>query len=400
MNFRMNRRTPALPASLLLTVLLAFCADAVAIPHIPADGKQVVERLPGRTDPAQRELLRLRTALAASPTDLAAAARLARRYIEQARTDGDPRYLGYAQAALQPWWNAPAPPDEALVLRATLRQSTHQFALALQDLDIVVRRDSDNVQAWLTRATVQLVTGDHAGARASCMRLHSRASALVIETCLANIASVTGQASASYARLKGALAAAASADPAIRRWVETLLAEMAERAGQDAEAEAYYRKALAEPAPDSYLLGAWCDFLLERGRAPEVIKLLKDSTRVDALLLRYALALKAVGAPAAQAQTAVLARRFDAAMLRGDTVHQREQARFELALRGDAAQATRLALLNWAVQKEPADLRILADSAAASGDRQAARTVTEWVARTGIEERAVTALLPALRGRP
>ena len=388
------------PGACAALLLLAVTASAGAIPHIPADGKQVVERLPGRADPVQRELLRLRADLSKNPNDLARAAPLARRYIEQARLEGDPRYLGYAQAALAPWWKLPAPPDEALVLRATLRQSTHQFDLALQDLDAVVKHDSDNAQAWLTRATVLLVTGDYAAAKTSCMRLVSRAPKLVVDTCLATIASVNGEASASYARLKASLAAATGADPAIKSWVETLLAEMAARAGLDAEAEGYYRKALAEAAPDSYLLGAWSDYLLDRGRAADVVTLLKDHTRVDALLLRYALALKAVGAPAAAAQTAALTSRFDAAILRGDTVHQREQARFELALRGNATAAVRLAKLNWAVQKEAADLRILVEAAAASGDPEAARLALDWVARTRIEEKAIAPLLPTLRGRP
>ena len=395
MRFSFNRRMVC-----LFTLLLACAADSLAIPHIPTDGKQVLERLPSRADPVQRELLQLRAALSQNPNDLARAAALARRYIEQARIEGDPRYLGYAQAALKPWWDLPAPPDEALVLRATLRQSTHQFPLALQDLDTVVKRDSDNVQAWLTRATVQLVTGDYAGAKASCMRLYSRAPQLVVDTCLANIGSVNGAAQASYAKLKASLAAASGADPAIKSWVETLLAEMAERAGLDAEAEAYYRKALAEDQPDSYLLGAWADFLLDRGRPAEVVKLLKDRTRVDALLLRYALALKAVGSPEAATQTAALKSRFDAAMLRGDTVHQREQARFELALRGDAATAVKLAMLNWAVQKEPADLRILVETAVASGDPAAAGTARDWIVRTHIEERAIAPLLPKLKAQP
>ena len=226
------------------------------------------------------------------------------------------------------------------MLRATLRQSTHQFGLALADLDTVLKRDSDNVQAWLTRATVQLVIGDYAGAKASCMRLYSRAPQLVVDTCLANIASVNGDARGSYLRLKTALAQARDADPAIRGWVETLLAEMAARAGVDQEAEALYRKALAEEEPDSYLLGAWSDYLLDHGRAPDVIKLLKDRTRVDALLLRYALALKATGSPEAAVQTAALKSRFDAAMLRGDTVHQRASMRAVMA--GLSASAAKL----------------------------------------------------------
>ncbi|WP_229459472.1 tetratricopeptide repeat protein [Massilia cavernae] len=380
-----------------LCLILALMAPAAqhglhAEPYIPSKGSQVVERLPARVDPVQRELAGLRAQLSKNPSSIALAAALARRYIGQARIEGDPRYLGYAEAALAPWWKQPAPPDEILVLRATLRQSTHQFAAALADLDTVVRRDSGNAQAWLTRATVLAITGDFAGAKASCMRLYSRAPELVVQTCLSEVGSVSGQARASYEQLKQALERHPPADEGVRTWAVTLLAEMAARVGDDTAAERYYRQALAQDSADSYLLAAWADFLLDHGRAPEVVKLLAGKTRADALLLRYALALKATGSPNATQAANTLSDRFEAAMLRGDTVHQREQARFELGLRNDPAAAVRLAKLNWAVQKEPADLRILADAAVASGDREAAALVRDWLKTSGIEDRTITSL--------
>jgi hypothetical protein len=242
-----------------------------------------------------------------------------------------------------------------------------------------------------------MVSGDLPGARASCMRLYSRAPALVVQTCLSNVGSVSGQAAASYRQLLDAQARHPLDAPGIRVWVATLLAEMAERMGDAAGAEAHFREALAAGQPDSYLLGAWSDFLLDHGRAPEVVRLLKDKTRVDALLLRYALALQATGSPEAPQQIEALRVRFDAAMLRGDTVHQREQARFELALRHDAAAAVRLAKANWKVQKEPADLRILADCALASGDAEAARMVRDWLQSSRIEDRRIAANLARLK---
>ena len=376
---------------IVLFACACILATAGAAPHIPASGSQVLERLPGGLDPARRELQGLRAALAATPGDLTLASTLAQRYIEQSRRDGDPRYLGYAQAALAPWWNQPQPPSPVLVLRATLRQSTHQFGAALTDLDAVLKRDSGNNQAWLTRATVQLITGDFAGARTSCMRLYSRAPELVVQACLASVGSVSGQAGASYERLRQTYLARSDSPPALRAWVATLLGEMAERLGRPDAAEAHYRAALALDPADSYLLGAYADFLLDRGRAPEVIRLLKDKTQADALLLRYAIALKSANAAGAAQASAELAARFDAAMRRRDSVHQREQARFELALRGDTAAAVRLAKLNWAVQKEPADLRILAQAAAASKDPEAAAIVRDWLRTSKIEDASLAA---------
>ncbi len=376
---------------LLLAVLLT--CSAAAAPYIPSSGGQVLERLPGRYDPVQRELNTLRSALAANPADLARASALAQRYIEQARRDGDPRYLGYAQAALKPWWTLPRAqaPAEVLVLRATLAQSTHAFADALADLDEALRRDSGNAQAWLTRATILQVTGDYAAARSSCARLFGRGPDLVIQTCLASVGSLNGQAEASYEGLKRTLAARPDAPAPLRAWSATLLAEMAERLGRHAAAEAHFRDALGADPEDAYLLAAYADFLLERGRAREVLPLLAKRTGADALLLRHALALSALGSPDAARDVATLRARFEAARRRGDTVHRREEARYALSLAGDPREAVRLAKLNWAVQKEPADLRILAQAAAASGDAEAAGLVREWLRKSRLEDRSLTA---------
>jgi hypothetical protein len=245
-----------------------------------------------------------------------------------------------------------------------------------------------------------MVIGDYAAARGSCMRLYARAPELIVQTCLSNVGSLNGDAKRSYASLKAALERHADEDPDIRGWVQTLLGEMAARLGDAAAADGHFRQAMAAGEPDSYLLAAYADFMLDHGRAPEVARLLKDKGRIDSLLLRYAIALKAVASPEAAAQAEALRVRFDAAMLRGDTVHQREQARYELALRNDPRAAVKLAKLNWAVQKEPADLRILAEAAAASADPAAAQLALDWIASTGLEDQTIAAALAKLRAQP
>ncbi|HTD04437.1 hypothetical protein [Undibacterium sp.] len=375
--------------------MLLMAGTAAATPYTPADGKQIVEHLPSRNDPAQREFQRLRQLLAAKPDAVGIAAELAQKYIDAARNDGDPRYLGYAQAVLAPWWSQAQPPLEVRVLRATLLQSTHQFPAALADLNAVLREDRDNAQAWLTRATVLQVQGQYAQAKNSCMHLYALAPELVTITCLSNIGNLNGDAERSYALLAETYRKNINTGPGIRAWVLTLLAEMSARRGDARAAEQWYRQAM-KLAPDSYLLGSYADFLLDQQRAAEVLPLLKDKTRVDALLLRYALALRAQGAADAGAQSEVLGQRFAAAMLRGDTVHQREQARYELQLKGNAAAALKLAQRNWAVQKEAADVRIYLQAAAAAGDAQAAAPVLAWIKQNGLQDAALAPLIAGL----
>jgi hypothetical protein len=110
------------------------------------------------------------------------------------------------------------------------------------------------------------------------------------------------------------------------------------------------------------------------------------------------LAQRALRTPEAATTIATLRARFDASRARGDTVHRREEARFQLQLNDDANTALRLALENWAVQREPADLRILAEAAAATNDAAAMETVRAWLAATGLEYPRVARLAdPASR---
>jgi len=379
------------------TILLFSAMSAQAAPYIPSSGQQVIETLPRRGDPVQQELRRLRSQLAARPNDLTLAAQLAQRYIALARSETDPRYLGYAQAVLAPWWWLASPPPQVRLLRATLLQSTHQFNPALDDLKAVLAADPNNPQAWLTRATVQTVQGDYAGATASCARLSNLSTELVTITCIANIGTVTGRALKSEQLLDLTLERSANAPADLQVWALTLLAEMAQRRDDAVVAEARFKRALTMAPRDSYLLGAYADFLLERQRPREVLTMLNDQTRIDALLLRRALALQQLGdqRQALAADVKELAARFDAAMQRGDTVHQREQARFELKLRHDPATALTLARKNWDVQKEPADIRIYLEAALQA--RDAAKPVLDWVAQNHTEDAAATRLIARLK---
>jgi hypothetical protein len=173
---------------------------------------------------------------------------------------------------------------------------------------------------------------------------------------------------------------------------------MAQRRGDGAAAESRFRQALDMSPHDSYLQGAYADLLLDQGRAADVLKLLQGQERIDALLLRRALALQQAGQrQALQADIRELAARFDAAGQRGDTVHQREQARFELWLRRDVPAALALARKNWTVQKEPADLRIYLEAAAQARDAAAAKPAADWIAAHGTEDVTATRLLRQLK---
>jgi len=388
------------PFRTVLLLALLPLATAWAAPFVPSSDAEVLETLPLRIDsPGARELRELRKALAAEPQNLDLALPLAQRYFDEVAAEGDPRYIGYAQAALAPWWNLSEPPVPVRVMRAKLLQFNHRFAEAKADLDAALRAQPDHAEAWAWRAAISLVQADYAQARVACQRLQPLATPLMARACLAQIDATTGQSAAAAQALQRALREHPPTDAAESLWVLTRLAEAEQARGAHAAAETAFRQALALGRSDGYLLAAYADFLLDRGRAAEVLTLLKGRERSDLLLLRLALAAKALNDPALAAWQQELSARFAVARLRGDdALHLKEEARFTLQVLGQAAQAADLAQRNFATQREPADARILLEAALAARNPGAAQAALQWLAESGNDHLALTTPAQALKG--
>jgi tetratricopeptide (TPR) repeat protein len=373
---------------LIATGWLALSTPSMAFgePFLPQQDGQVLERLTVKAaDPVAREIRTLRSDLLHDPQNVDVAVSLATKLIEQARSEGDPRFLGQAQAVLAPWLNHTIPPPSTLLLRATIRQNAHEFDLALADLDAVLSMQPTNAQAWLTKASIYQVQGRYEEARRACQPLFRLTGRHVPLTCLSDIAGLTGQASKSRELLTSN-----PERPGIsvreRLWVLTILAEIAARTGDAQSAEKYFADARSLGVKDQYLLGAYADFLLDQERLPEVVTLLQRETRADGLLLRLTLAEQGLDLPASKDHTVELVARFAASRERGTRVHVREEARFTLALLYDPKTALGLAQANWDIQKEPWDARLLLESALAVGSQHAAKPVITWLHSNHVED--------------
>ena len=373
---------------------------AIAAPFTPTGDAVVLERLPERAaDPRTREMRQLRQQLRAAPSDLGIALRLARRYYEEVAAEGDPRYIGYAQAALAPWWDQAEPPPELRVMRAVLRQFSHQFEPALVDLRAAAAANPADGEAWSWLTAIAMVQARYNDARDGCQHMRPLAEPLIGVACEAAVDAITGRADAASAKLRRAIDAAPQTSPAARLWAMTRLAEIEARRGDAAAAEAVFQRALALQITDGYLLAAYSDFLLDQQRPAEVLTLLKGRERSDLLLLRMALAAKATQAPQAARWADDLGARFDAARLRGDTVHQKEEARYWLGVRGDAARALPLAEANYKVQLEPADARALMEVAIAARQPAAAAPAMRWLQDNQVESVVLRRLAAQLKGQ-
>lgn len=333
----------------LLACLLLSVAALQAEPFEPASAGIVLERVPSGARIASRNLQR----------DLPTALVAAREYIQLARSTSEPRYLGYAQGALAPWIQQTNPPSEVRYLRAIIRQSNHQFDAALADLELL----PNDRPALLSKILVLSAQGKILEARKECLKHPSLASDLTGLAALANVTSLNGQLESSYALLRRSIS-----DSSTNAWAWTTLAEMAVRAGKNAEAELAYQKALALTPDDPYLAATYADFNPAAARP-----YLLNKTNSDACLLRLALS---------DQNPRDLAERFAAT----GNLHAREAATFYLHLLHKPEEALRLARINWQTQREPADAKILLETALAARDPAAAKPVLDWLIQTRLED--------------
>jgi Tfp pilus assembly protein PilF len=335
-------------------------------PFVPSSDSEVLEDVPKSTPRPSGPL---------SADDAAARAR---ELIQEARrAGGDPRLLGRAQATLSHWWTDPSPPPQIRILRATLKQSFHDFEGSLVDLEAQVTADPSDEQAWLTRATVLLVLARYPEAEKSCEHLTGVPAAV----CRAQVMGVTGRAKEAVSLLDSLQPA-----PEERAWVLSVRGELERWTGDDLRAEQSLSQALSIDPTDTYSRLLLAQLLLDGGQAARAAKLFDGRTVNDAELLMLVLALKDLNSPDYEARRAELDERVAANRQRGETLHQREESRYALALEGDVAKALELATKNWAVQKEPADARVFLEAAVAAKDPKAAAPVLQWLAQTNFTD--------------
>lgn len=302
-----------------------------------------------------------------------------RQQIDEARATGDPRFYGYATRALQQWQGPMT--DRLLVLRATVQQSLHNFDNARRDLSTVISRAANarqTAQAILLLANLEIVQGNYGRARQHCQDLQSRMPGLIAASCLAQVDARTGNAPGAYRALSRYLETT-PADRTSQLWAEGTLGEIAAQLGMP-EAAAHWQRVLVANPDDLYTRAQLVDWLIRRQQFDRALALTSNYEQVDALAVLRAVAMRQSGHPEADDLTASLDERFAEARWRGNLLHARDIARFELDVKGNAQAAVALALDNWQDQREPADTRLLLRAAEAAGSPSSARLARAWLA--------------------
>ena len=343
-------------------------------PYVPASDGVVLETLTASA-PARP----------ADSLDEATAVTRARELItESRRRSGDPRLLGQAKAVLAKWWNEPTPPAEVRLLRATLKQSMHDFEGSLVDLDALVAERPDDGQAWLTRATVLTVVGRYDDALASCAHLTARP--LEQTVCAAGPRALRGELSQALESLQSL---AGGGDAATVAWVLSVQGELLRWKGDDAEAAKVLRRSLELAPDDGYTRSLLAELELDAGRDEAVRALYTGRELNDSELLWVVLAKD-------ETRRDELAGRVAANRQRGETLHRREESRYALRVEHDVTRALELAVANWAQQREVADARVLLEAAAAAKSKSAAAPGVAWLDATMLPMPALRALAKEL----
>jgi len=370
--------TKAWLSLMVVAVAGVHSIPATARPYVPANDTQVLAELPAGARHAEVSARRVARAR------LDVALPLAQFYINQSRASGDLRFLGYAEAVLVSWVDAPTPDPAVLVLQATIQQSRHEFEPALMTLDRAIAARRDSPQAWLTRATVLRVMGRYAEAEQACLEFARLADPAVGAICRQGVLALHGNLAAAYDTLLHQ--PAAGMGNAENAWRDSELGEMAVRLGNDSDAERWFQRVLALSSHDFYVRAAYADLLLRQHRPAEVLVLLKGQDSIEPLLLRIAIAQRQLRAPELAHSRTLLAAAFATETLRGEAVHRREQARYLLEVTAQPQQALEVALRNWQVQREPDDALVVIDAARAAGTPQRAAAVRDFLRAQGLRD--------------
>lgn len=366
-------------------------------PYIPGDESVVLATLPTEVFARRDGIAKLRERLSADPDNDELAATVAQHYVGLGKSEGDPRFFGYARAAILPWWEEETASPAILKVRAKLKETDHAYRKALDDLRELLDQKPDDVQAWVEVANINRVLGEYEDAWQACDRLAELTEGTPVAVARVPLLVATGKSEEAYGLLNTMLPDAQENLPGIVPWVHTMLAETARARGQDQRAEKHYREGI-EIAPDnSYLIRAYADFLLDQQRGEEALGLLGEQLNDNGILLRAAIAAKQTGRDdQAKRWSEKLHDRFTETRLRGDLPHGRYEARYEVEFGSDAQRALELALANWERQKESRDSRNVLEAALAAHDAVAAEPVFNFLKKHRTQDAALDKLIQQL----
>lgn len=291
--------------------------------------------------------------------------------LRQFSLTGNSRYLRYASARHATLSNGDASTSDWQLLHARLLQAQHRFAETAAVLRQLVEVEPDRIEAWLLLADALRRAGEHAEARATCMRLALVGAADIAQWCAIPLLQMAGTTTADDGRAYRIASSLntrnADYPPALRRWTLEIIAEAAFTAGHLSEAARYYEEAMLLGESTMALRLAYADTLLRSGRNDRVLELLHADDDNIAALIRVAIASRGLG----MGPDVATLKRIELAFAgltptAVEDVRLRDKSVYELYYKENPATALLYAAANWQQQKGPEDLALLKNAARAA----------------------------------
>lgn len=376
----------------IMTVMISIGNSGFAQePYTPERDDQVLQQLPKTLSLNRDRMASIREKLSVDPTNAALASAAAAGYIKMGNDESDPRFYGYAQSAIEYWWNAELPPANIAKIRAKLKEKDHKYKDAIADLVALLDRQPDDTQAWIEVINLHRVVGDYDAARQSIARLEKLEDEKAIAVASIPLMAATGKANQAYETL-------ATLDaPDLASWIAATQGDIAASLGRFEAADKHYREALMLNSGSIHLKRTYADFLLDHRRPAPVLQLLANHENDNGCLLLMAIAAHRLGKEQlAWKLKSKLFVRFNEIRLRGSQPHGRFESRYELELNNDPKKALVIALENWKIQREVRDARAVLESAVASKNLSAAQPTIKFIKKSGHEDIALAQLISTL----
>ncbi len=281
-----------------------------------------------------------------------------RSLIKAFRRTGDDQYLDTAWVLLEPRLASEAADVITLVDAATVAQARHDFDRAVELTDRALRAQPGFDQAWLLRAAIDLVRGDHDQAEAACRQLRG-APALVAMTCRARVLIARDEHDKASLQLAAILGVVDpdSAHPDWLAWSLGVAGDASANSNPD-RAIAWYEQSLSV-AENVQVRAALVDLLLDAGQPKDAAAVIAAGHDALPLMVRRFIVAKRTGeAETVSAEIERADHQFRHWIGDHDWAHAREMARFYLDVVERPSLARLLARINLGLQREPEDLRL------------------------------------------
>lgn len=389
---------------LLAAAVLNSCSAGAAA-YTPSSDDEVLERLPAGLRSSQWR--QDRAALADDPENLSDSVSMARSYLETARTEGDSRFLGYAQSILAPWWNQSSPPVDVRMIRAEVFASAFEFDRAMAEMEAVLASEPAHGPALAGRIEVFLARGDVDGARRAFdlakTTMTPRAAVWVLSRC-DRVSPRLPEAVASAERLVSEMGSETGVGE--RYTMLAWLAELQMQQGRWNEASARFAALRPLGKRDVRVLALEADGLLDHGRPEDVVERLKGETAHDGLAVRLLDAWirrgKVDEAEAARRDDVrrQVEKRLSDRRARGDASALPEEVRYWVRVQPDGTKAVACAEELWSVRRTLEDARWIVEAARLGNHAALQKAVTDWMTRLGVQDARLEAALRRSEGRP